>query len=274
MADQAAYALCAENIRAGDPDRHAASLFLPPSARPHVWALLAFDLEIAKTRDAVSQPMLGEIRHQWWHEAIAARAPAGNPVAEALCATLDACALDPAPLLALIEARAFDLYDDPMPSLDTLWGYIRATSGAMFGLTQQVLAPGFPPHPAVEAAARAYGLTTLLRALPYQVMRGQLFLPLDVLAKFQLPPDNVLHHENSPALGLVLGFLRAQVRNELKAMEQALPACSAPEACLPALLCAPYLRKMERPGLNPFATPVELSQLRRLWALWRAVRRL
>ena len=274
MVSAVAYDYCEAEVRRDDRDRWLASLFLPDRARPHVHALLAFNLEIAKVRDTVSEPMLGEIRFQWWRDALTNRAPAVNPVAEALLDTIERCRLDAGRLLALIEARSFDLYDDPMPSVNAYEGYARETSSTLFDLTAQILEPGFPAHAATDAAGRAYAMTGLLRALPWQVMKGQLFLPLDVLARFQLPPDEVLAHRNSPALGFVLNDLRARVRLHLNAMQAALPDCPAPLACLPAFLCESYLRRMEKPGLDPFATPIDLPQWRRQWVLWRAARRL
>ena len=272
MVSAAAYDHCRAEVRRDDRDRWLASLFLPDRARPHVHALLAFNLEIAKVRDTVSEPMLGEIRFQWWRDALANGAPAGNPVAEALLDTIERCRLDAGRLLALIEARSFDLYDDPMPSVTAYEAYARETSSTLFDLTAQILEPGFPAHAATDAAGRAYAMTGLLRALPWQVMKGQVFLPLDVLARFQLPPDEVLAHRPSPALGFVLTDLRARVRAHLKTMHEALPDCPAPLACLPAFLCEAYLRRMEKPGLDPFATAIELPQWQRQWVLWRAAR--
>ena len=268
-----AYDQCAALVRTHDPDRWFASLFWPEAARPHAHALLAFDLEIQRVRDIVSEPMLGEIRYQWWRDAIEKGEAGGNPLAEALLDTIGRFNLDAGRLLGLIEARSFDLYDDPMPSETALEGYARETGGALFDAIARVLAPGRLPPPCVEAAGRAYVLTGLLRGLPYQVMKGQLFLPLDVLARFQLPPEHVLAHRNSPALGLVLNALRARVRVHLRAMREGLAAAGpAAAACLPALLCEPYLKRMEAPGLNPFETPIELPRWRRQWALWRAAR--
>jgi phytoene synthase len=272
MALAAAYAHCEAEVRRDDRDRWLASLFLPDVARPHVYALLAFNLEMAKVRDTVSEPMLGEIRFQWWRDALAHGAAAGHPVAEALLDTIERCRLDGSRLEALIEARSFDLYDDPMPSLDAYEGYADATASTLFDATAQILSPGFPAPAATSAAGRAYAMTGLLRGLPWQVMKGQLYLPLDVLARFQLPPEEVLAHRNSPALGVVLNDLRARIRRHLAAMHAALPDCPAPLACLPAFLCEPYLRRMEEPGLDLFATPIDLPQWRRQWALWRAAR--
>ena len=273
----AAYAHCFEAARAGDPDRWLASLYWPAEARPHVHALLAFAAEIARVREAVSQPMLGEMRYQWWRDAIAAEAPGGNPLADALFDTMRRFNLGHEMPLALIEARSFDLYDDPMPSEAALENYLRDTAAALFQAFSRVLAPGRLPPRAVEAAGRAEGLTRILRDLPFQVMRGQLFLPLDLLERLKLPPETVMAHRNSPGLGLVLQTLRARVRVHLREMREALSAergRPGAAACLPAALCEPILRRMERPGLNPFETPVDLAPWRRQWLLWRAARRL
>ena len=106
-------------------------------------------------------------------------------------------------------------------------------------------------------------------------MRGQLFIPLDLLARYQLPPEHVLAHRNSPALGLVLSALRTRVRNHLATMREGLAeAGPAKLTCLPAFLCEPYLKRMDAPGLNPFETPIELPRWRRQWVLWRGAKRL
>ncbi len=270
----AAYAQCFDVARAGDPDRWLASLYWPAEARRHVHALLAFSVEIARVREAVSQPMLGEMRFQWWRDAIANEAPGGNPLAEALIDTLQRFNLGRDMPLALIEARSFDLYDDPMPSEAALENYVGNTTANLFQAFARILAPGRLPPPAVEAAGRAEGLTRLLRELPFQVMRGQLFLPLDLLERLKLPPEAVIAHRDSPGLGLVLQTLRARVRVHLRDMRGALrPGQPGSAACLPAALCEPTLRRMERPGLNPFETPVDLPPWRRQWLLWRAARR-
>lgn len=271
----AAYSVCFDIVRRDDPDRWLASLFWPEKARPHTHALLAFSLEIAKVREVIHEPMAGEIRLQWWRDAIERDEPAGHPVAEALLDTTRCFNLDKTSLLALIEARSFDLYNDPMPSELALDNYVRDTSVTLFEAIARVLAPGRLPPPTVEAAGRAYAITGLLRGLPWQVMKGQLFIPLDVLANFQLPAEHVLTHRNSPALGLVLNALRAKVRRHLWDMTEHLAeAGPSAAACLPAFLCESYLKQMEKPALNPFATPIELPQWRRQWILWRAARRL
>ncbi len=271
----AAYAHCFESVRGGDRDLWLASLFWPEAARRHAHALFAFNGEIARVRDVVSQPTLGEIRYQWWRDVIANEAPGGNPIGEALVDTIRRFNLDKERLLALIEARSFDLYDDPMPTEAALENYLRDTSATLFEAIARVLAPGQLPPPCVDAAGRAYGLVGILRGLPWQVMRGQLFLPLDLLERLKLPPETVLARRSSPGLGLVLQTLRARVRVHLREMRDCLGGAGpGAAACLPAFVCESYLKKMQRPGLNLFETPIDVPQWRRQWALWRGARRL
>jgi phytoene synthase len=271
----AAYVECAATVRGADSDLWVASLFWPDRARPHAHALLAFFLELARIREIVSNPMLGEIRLQWWADTLEAEAPAGHPIAIALIDTIRRFNLDKVALAAAIEAYRFDLYDDPMPTEAALDTYLDETVGTLFASIARVLAPGRVATPCAASAARAFGLTKLLRRLPDHVRRGQLFIPLDLLQKFRLPPDHIVAGQASPALSQVLTAMRARIRRDLEAMRAGLPAAGpGGAAALPAFLCPAYLKRMEAPGLNQLATPVEIAPLRRLWILWRAARRL
>ena len=70
---EGAYAYCQTVLRDHDRDRYLADLFIPAEIRPHAHALHAFSFEIARVRDVVSEPMPGELRHQWWRDAIESR---------------------------------------------------------------------------------------------------------------------------------------------------------------------------------------------------------
>ena len=65
-----AYAACEALVRDNDPDRFFATLFAPADMRPHIFALYAFSHEIARVRESVSEPMPGEVRLQWWRDAL------------------------------------------------------------------------------------------------------------------------------------------------------------------------------------------------------------
>ena len=67
-------------VREGDRDRYLAMLFAPADTRPHLFALYAFNLEIALVRERITEPAAGEIRFQWWREVLEGPRRAGDPL--------------------------------------------------------------------------------------------------------------------------------------------------------------------------------------------------
>lgn len=228
---------CEALVRAADKDRFLATLFAPADKRGALFALYAFNTEIARIGEIVREPMAGEIRLQWWRDVLAgerAGEAAANPVAAALLDTIARYSLPVEPLTRLIEARAFDLYDDPMPTLAALEAYLDATSSALIAVAARILAGD---HPAIAQAAHsaglAYGMSGLLRA-------GRDFS--------------------------ALADLRGRAAAEIDAFEALLPRL--PSAAAPAFLPVALVRgDLSRVGRK------EVPQWRRQWTLWRAARR-
>jgi phytoene synthase len=276
---KAGYAYCEMVVRRDDPDRWLASLFVPKPRRPPIHALLAFSLEIARVRDMVSEPLLGEIRFQWWRDALDADGHgdvAANQVAVALLDTLERFEVPAADLLALIDARLFDLYEDPMDRVEALETYAKATSSTLFRLAARILNDDHAGT-ALEAADHAgiaYAVTGLLRSLPWHAAHGKTFVPRDILEKHQASGDFAARRV-TPQVLAALAELRQIARGHLESFYSRL--FSLPERIRPAFLvtslCEPYLRQMEKPSYDPFKTLVELPQWRRQWILWRAARR-
>jgi 15-cis-phytoene synthase len=278
---RASYAHCDALLRREDPDRWFAALFVPEERRPHVHALYAFNLEIARVRRLVSEPLLGEIRFQWWREVLTgerANEAAANPVAEALVDTLARCDLPSTPLLAIIDARLFDLYDAPMPTLEALEAYCKATVARLFQCVALILDPdaGADPSNAAHHAGVAYAFTGLMRALPWHGATGQVYLPQDVLSRHGALVEAVQAGISSPALCDALAELRGLARQHLAKFAACKEARSgsAAAAFLPASLCEAYLRQMDKSGYEPFETMIRLPQWRRQWHLWRAARKI
>jgi 15-cis-phytoene synthase len=273
------YAWCEAMVRREDRDRWLTSLFIPEAARRNVLALYAFNLEVARVREVVSEPMLGEIRLQWQRDALEKPDDGdvrANPVAAAL---LDAIARFDLPietLIELIDARAFDLYDDPMETVGQLEAYCQATSSNLFRLIAMILTPDEPAS-GLGAAAHggiAYALTGLLRAFPWHAARGQLFIPLEILKKHRLERAEIAAGQATPAVRAALADMRTLALEHLEIFLSRIEGL--PDRCkpgfLPVALCEPYLRLMEKPGYEPFKAPVELPQWRRQWTLWRAAK--
>ena len=272
MAD--AFDHCEQLVRAGDKDRFLATLFAPEKARRALWALYAFNLEVARTRELAREPMPGELRLQFWRDALAGQGEA-HPVAAALRDAVVRYRLPPRMLADLIDARTFDLYDEPMASLADLERYAAATSAAPIELAARILMDGRDPGIGALAghAGIAYAIAGLLRALPVHAARGQIYLPAEVLRRHGAEAADLLAGSATVELRAAMAELRLRARQHLAAARPLLAA--APPAALPALLpvalVRPVLSRMERRRYRPFH-PADLPQWRRQWALWRAAR--
>src|SRR5215216_1788698 len=162
------FAYCEQLVRHTDKDRFLATLFAPANRRGTLFALYGFNGEVARVRDAIHDPMAGEIRLQWWRDALErpgsgeARA---NPVAAALLDTIVRFRLPVQFLTALVEARGFDLYNDPMPTLAALEAYADRTSSSLIDLATRILDDRAADISAASrAAGMAYAIAGLLRA--------------------------------------------------------------------------------------------------------------
>ena len=273
-----AYAHCESLTRQFDRDRWLAGLFAPADARPHYFALTAFSYDIGRLRDVAREPMAGEIRLQWWREAIegARREEArANPLAAALLETINRFGLPTKAFDNMLAARLFDLYDDPMPDLDAFEAYCGETSSALFRLAALILGGGrdFGGAQAAGHAGLAYATTGLLRALPIAASRGQAFLPMDVLAKHGVSRDEVIGGRDGAPLRAALAAMRKLARDHLHKAQEAGWAREIAAAFLPLALVPLYLARMERADYSPFGKVVEAPQWRRQLALWRAARR-
>ena len=167
----------------------------------------------------------------------------------------------------LIEARRFDLYDDPMPSMNDLEGYLGETSSVLMHLAARVLAgeEALALADVTGMTGVAYGLTQNLLKLPEHTARGQCYLPGDLLSKYDLTPAHIISRRSDQAVDMVLSELRhhAEARlNEAREQMSSVPAAVLP-ALWPAGVIDLYLKQMTRVGAAPLQKPVEVSQFRR-----------
>jgi 15-cis-phytoene synthase len=274
---QDAFAHCEALVRAVDKDRFLATLFAPAEHRSALFALYAFNIEVARVREVVREPLAGEIRLQWWHDALGGGRGDGeaNPVVAALRAAIARYRLPAERFAALIEARRFDLYDEPMPTLADLEAYAHGTAAGLMAVAGQILSAGREPDEAlVRHAGLAYAIAGLLRAFPAHAARGQIYVPIDILARHGADRRQVLSGRATPELRAALAELRLIARHHLDEARMLMRA--APPDLIPALLpAAPIraaLRRMERRNYDPFA-PDDVARWRRQWLIWRAARR-
>jgi phytoene synthase len=262
--------------RAGDPDRALSALFAPRDARPDLFALYAFNVELARIAEQVSEPDLGAIKLQWWREAIDKAASGdvtGHPVADAFGDAVRRRALPAERVAALIDARATDIAPRIMPDRASLEAYLRDTAGTLFALSASILgAREGMAEPAAHAAGLAYGLTGLMRALPIHAASGRVYLPAEMLSRHGTAPEQVLAGTITQGLQEALAELRATARKALGEAERQVAELDAPArtAFVPLSLVDPYLAALEKEERDPLRDIAEINPLYRLWRLARA----
>lgn len=263
-------------VRAADRDRYLADLYAPAAVRPHLFALNAFDVEVARIPFLVREPQLGEIRLQWWRDALHGDGE-GHPVAAALTETIKAFSLPIAAFDNLLAARVFDLYHDPMPGLAALEGYAGETASAIMQLAAIILNGGNEPGTS-DLAGYAGVAATILRVLarlPRDAAARRLYVPADLLSATGTDPEDIFDGRTTDRLRSALAELRAIARRragEALALIATVPAATRP-AFLPLALVEPELAAMERPGFDPLRDTARLSAWRRQWILGRTARR-
>jgi phytoene synthase len=268
---------CAALVREADRDRYLATLFAPAEHRDALFALFAFNVEIARVRDLAREPMPGEIRLQWWREVLSGEREgeaAAHPVAAALREMLMRYRLSPLPLIALVDAHTFDLYDEPMASRAGIDDYATKTDAALFAVAGSVLgACGEQAEAIAQHAGIAYAIAGLLIRFGLHASRRQLYLPIDMLARHGAEREDIFAGRATPELRAALAELRLYARRHLAAAHESITAI--PEPMLPALLPAALVKQtlagMERSDYDPFQARA-VTPWRRQWLLWRAAR--
>jgi len=265
----------ARSARRGEPDRYLAALLAPPSARAHLLALAAFSSELARVPQAVArEPMMGEVRLQWWRDALA---PAdgvlrtGNPVADAVRDTVRELDLSRALLADVIEARALELAPSPIADDAELRAYLWNSEGVLFALAAGVLRrrSDLDVQPAAAASGQAYGLARLLLGLPHALARRRLLLPRTRLDAVGASPEALMAGGDARGIAEVLVDLHAEARHSLRAARQhvaKLPRDTR-AAFLPLALVEPYLRALEKPGRDALRMPAQVAPLTRVWRI-------
>jgi NADH dehydrogenase [ubiquinone] 1 alpha subcomplex assembly factor 6 len=267
-------------VRRHDRDRFQTALFAPVRHRETLFALYAFNYEIARVRESVHEAMLGQIRLQWWREAIDAAyagvAPRRHEIAEALTAAIREYGLSRAHFDRLIDSRERDLDDVPPATLEALEDYAEGSSSRLIQLALEALDEATPQ---AQAAATeigiAYAFAGLIRAMPVHALAGRRMIPDDIATEAGLQPREYAALRGSPALCRAVTILAEAARRHLataRAIGRDLPRTALP-ALLPARIAAHVLNRLERAGFNPFSRAVESDPLQSWRLAWAASRR-
>lgn len=271
---------CAQEVRRQDWERFLCALFAPADRREAMFALLAFNQEIAKTREIVSEPLLGEIRLQWWRDALdkiygegacASDRVTGHQVLDVLASAIQHHHLNREHFDALLDGRARELSSKPLADTEELAAYARATSGRLNMLMLEVLASEGQDSASeafrqLNAAASDLGvgwaIVGQIRALSARMPGGPSLLPADKLIAAGLDPAGGWGAEAGAALAGPVAELAEVAANYVTKARAARSYVKRRQlsVMLPAVLVDQYLKRLRRAGHNPFRAGIESSR--------------
>ena len=261
-------------VRRHDPDRYRTALFAPAGRREALFILYAFNYEIARVRESVTAPMLGQIRLQWWREIIdaayAGAAARRHEIAEPLTQVIRDFRLTRASLDRLIDARERDLDEAPPLTLAALEDYAEASSGSLVRLALEILGMRMP---ATAAAARevgiAYALAGLLRATAFHARAGRSYIPQDIAADVGLDAADYAGLRVTPALRQAVAAIATAAAAHLDRARRGrsgMPRAALP-ALLPAIVAERALKRLRHAGCNVFDPRVAAPDPLLAWRL-------
>ena len=268
---------CGELVRTHDPDRYLCCLFASPHHREALFSLYAFNYEVARISEVVSETLLGHIRLQWWRESldgIQTGHPRAHEVVKALAGVFYDVGLDREPFDAVLDAREADLQPIPFKTFEDLLHYAQHTSGVLARVGCRVV--GLQCQTVIMAAeeiATAWALVGSLRATPFLARSKRLMLPLEVLevrggqvgdhhAMRDVPAIRETCQEVGANATRLLTSARDKVSNGMLG--------TARPILLLARLATLYLERLERAGWNPYDPAINAPMPLKSWSLWWA----
>lgn len=172
-----ALSVCAAPVERGDPDRFLAVMAAPPECRAALFALYAFNLEVARAPWVTQEALLAQMRLQFWRDLVRGEAPPSHEIAPPLMDLVHRRQLDLAALIRVIDAREIEIGTQaPFADEAALWRYFEDGAGGLLALAVQALG-GPASHPDVVTLGSAQGLANYLLAIPSLEAAGRLPLP-------------------------------------------------------------------------------------------------
>jgi NADH dehydrogenase [ubiquinone] 1 alpha subcomplex assembly factor 6 len=264
---------CESLVRTQDPDRYLLSMFYPPEVRAHLWSLYAFNHEIAKTREVVTDTNIGLIRLQWWRDALGdfyeKNEVKKHDVMTGLAAAIWRYNLQRDVFDHLIYAREFDLEDRQPGSLEGLCNYVDYTHTPLLRMAV-IVAGENPDDPALQPVAMAYALAGLIRAVPYHMSQSRCFMPEDLMRRAGINFGTLQIGQSKDDLVPVITAVRDKAEDLLR---QAGQTEQGRMVRLHRVMTEQYLNKIKQLHDNCYDVRLSVPPAFRTIGLWRTAQK-
>jgi len=264
----------ANEARQYDHDRWLVTLFAPAHLRESLHSFLAFNSEISRIRETVSEPMIGDIRLQWWREAIEGLEngkPKSHPVMDALVHVQKQTLIRYKLMQEMIDGRSTDLDAAPIHDDAGLLAYADATGGVLQQLLVSVIHPEFDEidKEAALRAGRSFSLVGVLRAIPFHARNDLLLLPHSRLADEGLTTESVFKADNRKSFLKIVEQIADLAQQELRDARVAARKASPKIKAIQLLnsLTALYLARLKASKFDPGHPKLTVGSQRKILAL-------
>jgi phytoene synthase len=274
---------CLDQVRRFDRDRYLTALFAPADRRADLFALYAFNIEVARIRELIREPMMGHVRLQWWRDAIAeiyGGKERRHQVVQTLATAVRRHGISRGHFDRLLDAREQDMSTEPPADLSALVAYAQGTAGSLGHLAVEILGGSATrtPHAdsdvAVAAATiwTAHALVGLLRAVPYHARQRRIYLPQSLLAQHGVAPHDLLDLRPGPGLAAIARDVAAATERLLDDSRRTIARPPSPlaSAFLAATLARADLRRLRRVNFDPFDARLRRPTRASIWRLLAA----
>ena len=258
------------------PDYYLSALLAPSKTRNDLITLAAFIGDVQRIVSTLSDPMIAEIRLQWWRDqlqGIHSGGMSGNPIADALSKTIVNHDLDPGKFIDFLDAKTTELQPVPFATEHNYLVHLNTGDVQTFALIAQVLGIEQTPkrRDFLTYAGTAYGITRTLRALRNEAEHGRWALPLawsnlDSRAEPPLAPSAA--KERHKACTQAVKKAREALKRARRTSKM-VPR-SIISAVLPAALVEPHLKAFDSHECDPLMVDAHMAPLARIWKLWWA----
>ena len=266
------------SARAFERDRYLSALLGPAASRDGLIAVAAFAGEIGRIPTLVEEPVMGEVRLQWWRDALATTGGdhgtlSGHPVADALAAAQRRHRLPLASIEAVIDAQFARLEDRPFATLDDLTDHMAVLEGGLFELAWRILGGEGDAPDVLARVGSAYGVARAIVEAPAVLAQGRMLLPTEALLGRGLAIDAMPTPDNAELWCGVLGDIARDIEAQMQDLSRRYREADFRTrlAALPLALVRPYLKLSEH--VEPAALwSKDLNPLTRVWRIWRCSR--